>query len=287
MMVNIENSKIDKIEYIGKTVLQHGRNNSRVYLMKLDPDSDKKNVIDYIDRLCVENRYGKSFAKIRSADYPLFFLAGYRLEAYIPSFFRNGDDCIFACKYYDSERSVFIETEAGEAVAALLSGGKPPAGRAGKPGGFEIRKADKSDATPLADFYGIQFPNYPFPLSSAQYIAGTMKANVDYMIITDKGIITAAASAEKDLDELNAEMTDFAVSPEYRGYGLAGKLMNALEAYLKEGPVKTLYTIARLNSTAMNAVFKSSNYKYSGTLISNTNISTGIESMNVWYKHLS
>ncbi len=287
MMDNIENSKADIVEHIGKTVLQYGKNNNRVYLMKLDPESDKKNVIDYIDRICMEKRYGKSFAKIRSADYPLFLLAKYRLEAYIPSFFRNGDDCIFACKYYDSERSVFIETEAGEAIASLLSGVKNTAGRAGKPAEFEIRKADEPDIASLAGFYGSQFPNYPFPLSSAQYIAGTMKANVDYMIITDKGKVIAAASAEKDLDELNAEMTDFAVNPEYRGYGLAGKLMNALEAHLKDGPIKTLYTIARLNSTAMNAVFKSSNYKYSGTLINNTNISTGIESMNIWYKHLT
>jgi putative beta-lysine N-acetyltransferase len=284
-LVKIENSKTDIVEYIGKTSLQHGMNNNRVYLMKLDPDSNKKNVIDYIDKLCIENRYSKSFVKIRASDFPLFFPGGYRIEAYIPSFFRNGDDCIFACKYYDDERAVFIETKAGEAIASLLPGNKPHHGK-DKADKFEIRKADLSDIASLAYFYGEQFPNYPFPLSSPEYLEKTMRANVDYSVITDNGEIIASASAEKDMTELNAEMTDFAVMPGYRGYGLAGKLMVELETHLKSGPVKTLYTIARLNSPAMNAVFKSSGYKYSGTLINNTNISTGIESMNVWYKHL-
>ena len=287
MMDNIENSKTDIVEYIGKTILQYGKNNDRVYLMKLDPESDKKNVIDYIDSICMEKRFGKSFAKIRSADYPLFFLAEYSLRPISPLFSVTGM-IVSSHANIMIEKGLFLLKQKPERLLPLFFPGKqtPPAGPASLLQ-FEIRKADEPDIASLAGFYGIQFPNYPFPLSSAQYISVTMKTNVDYMIITDKGKIIAAASAEKDLDELNAEMTDFAVNPEYRGYGLAGKLMNALEAHLKNGPVKTLYTIARLNSAAMNAVFKSSNYKYSGTLINNTNISTGIESMNIWYKHLS
>jgi putative beta-lysine N-acetyltransferase len=114
-----------------------------------------------------------------------------------------------------------------------------------------------------------------------------MESNVDYFIIRENGKIIGAASGEKDVNELNAEITDFAVNPAYRGHGLAGLLMKAVESYLgSETDIKTLYTIARLNSPAMNAVFLKNSYSYSGTLLNNTNISTGIESMNVWYRHI-
>ncbi len=53
---------------------------------------------------------------------------------------------------------------------------------------------------------------------------------------------------------------------------------------MKAQDIKTLYTIARLNSPAMNKTFLRLNYTYSGTLIKNTNIAGKIESMNVYYK---
>jgi hypothetical protein len=37
----------------------------------------------------------------------------------------------------------------------------------------------------------------------------------------------------------------------------------------------------------MNITFAKNGYEYAGTLKNNTNISGNIESMNVWYKHLS
>ena len=276
----------DKIEYIGKTVIQHGKGNNRVYLMKLDMLSDKLQIIDYIGKLCREEGYTKSFVKIRASDFPLFFLRGYRMEAYIPDFFRNNDDCIFACRYFSEERALFAEIENGENLVSLLAVNENKRGKR-KADKFSEQKAVESDAEQLAGFYSSSFPNYPFPLSDSEYVLKTMKSNVDYFIIRDKGRIIAASSAEIDSSEINAEMTDFAVNPEYRGAGLAGMLLAVMEKHLKTGPVKTLYTIARLNSPAMNAVFMKSSYKYSGTLVNNTNISTGIESMNVWYKHIT
>ncbi|NJN26961.1 MAG: hypothetical protein HC819_13765 [Cyclobacteriaceae bacterium] len=42
----------DKLEVIGKSVIQHGPNNNRVYLMKLHPD-DLEGMIDYLFRLAI------------------------------------------------------------------------------------------------------------------------------------------------------------------------------------------------------------------------------------------
>jgi len=56
---------------------------------------------------------------------------------------------------------------------------------------------------------------------------------------------------------------------------------------MSELGIKTVYTIARLNSIPMNVTFLKRGYKYGGTLINNTNISGKIESMNVLYNYLS
>ena len=49
--------------------------------------------------------------------------------------------------------------------------------------------------------------------------------------------------------------------------------------------IDTFYTIARSVSFGMNITFAKMDYKYTGTLKNNTNISGNIESMNVWYKN--
>jgi len=59
-----------------------------------------------------------------------------------------------------------------------------------------------------------------------------------------------------------------------------------MEEVVKEEGFKTAYTIARSKSTGMNITFARAGYGYQGKLINNTNISSGIESMNVWSKAL-
>jgi putative beta-lysine N-acetyltransferase len=81
-------------------------------------------------------------------------------------------------------------------------------------------------------------------------------------------------------------MTDFATLPEYRSKGLASFLLMKMEEEMRRRGIITAYTIARAESYGMNIVFSKHGYAYAGTLVKNTNISKGIESMNVWYKAL-
>ena len=55
---------------------------------------------------------------------------------------------------------------------------------------------------------------------------------------------------------------------------------------MKDKDIKMAYTIARAVSYGMNITFCKRGYTFAGTLINNTNISGGIENMNVWYKAL-
>ena len=97
----------------------------------------------------------------------------------------------------------------------------------------------------------------------------------------------ALSSAEMDADARNAEMTDFATLPDYRGRGLATLLLEAMEAAMHDREMATAYTIARAPSFGMNITFARMGYRFAGRLINNTNIAGRFEDMNVWYKHLA
>ena len=81
-------------------------------------------------------------------------------------------------------------------------------------------------------------------------------------------------------------MTDFAVLPSERGKKLAMRLLQVMEDFLSAYKFRSFYTIARLKSLSMNKTFRNNGYRYSGTLINNTQIAGNIESMNVWYKQV-
>jgi putative beta-lysine N-acetyltransferase len=113
-----------------------------------------------------------------------------------------------------------------------------------------------------------------------------MNENVKYFGIYKNDKLIAASSVEVDRKNKNAEMTDFATDPEHQGNNLSLILLMEMEAEMRKQKIKTVYTIARAFSAAMNITFAKLDYKYSGTLINNTNIGGKIESMNVWYKSL-
>jgi lysine 2,3-aminomutase len=131
------------------------------------------------------------------------------------------------------------------------------------------------------------FKTYPFPILDALYLEKTMnEGSVIYFGIWDKGKLVALSSAEMDVPNRNAEMTDFAVLPQYRGHKLASFLLSKMEDEMKARHFNTLYTISRLNSPGITRTFINGGYHFSGILKNNTNISGQIESMNIFYKSL-
>ena len=138
----------------------------------------------------------------------------------------------------------------------------------------------------MARIYQEVFKSYPFPIHDPGYITRTMEEDVCYFGVKRGGKIIALASTEIDREGRNAEMTDFATLPDYRGNNLAQILLKAMEKEMRRLGIQTLYTIARLHSPAMNRTFLKQNYHYAGTLIRNTQIAGSVESMNVYYKHI-
>jgi putative beta-lysine N-acetyltransferase len=114
-----------------------------------------------------------------------------------------------------------------------------------------------------------------------------MAAHTRFFGIREKGRIAALGSCEMDPDHGAVEMTDFAVSPESRGRGLAGRLLAQMEAAMRREGMRLAFTISRSTSPAMNITFKRGGYRFAGALYNNTHIGGDIESMWVWYKRLA
>jgi len=280
----------DKIETIGHgSLIQHGKFNDRIYLMKL-AGKDCPEVLERLRSLAREHHYTKIFAKIPSSSAPFFFSDGYVMEAFVPGFYRRREAACFVSKYLDSDRLMEVEHGRLDELGTLLTHTMKSHSREPvqlKPAKkLKIRALDASHVKEIATIYREVFKSYPFPIHHPGYILKTMQENVSYFGIEKKGNLIALASAEVDTPESNAEMTDFATLPDYRGNNLATLLLSAMEKKMKKAGIKTLFTIARLNSPAMNKTFLKLQYSYSGTLVKNTNIAGNIESMNVYYKHI-
>jgi len=146
--------------------------------------------------------------------------------------------------------------------------------------------AHAGDAHDIAALYRQVFKTYPFPITDPDYIHESMQGTIRYFVIRKSRKLAAVASCEINYESKNAEVTDFATSPGFRGMGLAAHLLQAMETELKNEGILLAYTIARAISRPINSVFAGAGYQYAGLLANNTNICGTMESMNVWYRNL-
>lgn len=275
----------DKIEKIGKSVIQHGDMNKRIYIMKLD-ESDFPQILDTVDNLAKENEYTKIFAKVPAQFKERLANLGYVQEACIPNFYDGENDAVFMGKYFDETRKKEQHPDTVKRNLKIAEEKKDSPAKT-EHNGYEFAKLTPDDVQEAAKVYELVFKRYPFPIFDPVYLNNTMKSHIDYFCVRHQGKIIALASAEKDEAHSNAEMTDFATLPEYRGKGLASELLKRMETEMKIQGIKTMYTIARAMSAGMNVTFAKAGYEYCGTLINNTHIYSGLESMNIWYKPVS
>jgi beta-lysine N6-acetyltransferase len=277
----------DVMEKLGQSLIQHGADSDRIYLMKLDP-SDMSTIIARMERLAKANDYGKLFCKVPDSAVAAFAQAGYREEARIPRFFDGHTDVAFMSRFRITERSQISDEQRVAIEQALeVAEQKRDASAVRLETDCHIRRLDENDMSQLAALYRAVFRSYPFPIFDEGYLRQTMATHIRYFGAFDSNRLAAASSAETDPEARNAEMTDFATDPDHRKKGLAVQLLRAMESDVKETGFATLYTIARAVSVGMNVTFARCGYQFGGTLINNTQISGNIESMNVWYKNLA
>jgi putative beta-lysine N-acetyltransferase len=268
-----------------KSVLSHDSESNRVYLMHLHPD-DFPGIIPELESLVKLHKYTKLFAKVPSRFAPAFLDAGYCIEASIPRFFKGVEDVFFLVKYYDENRRLPEPGLLQDLQQLMLMPRNTSLPTLAED--FRLRQLESIDAPAMVEVFNEVFESYPFPIFETGFLIKSMLDDgTRYYGIFDKDKLVAVSSAECDDVEANAEMTDFAVLPGYRGKRFAVHLLHFMEQELKKADFHTVYTISRLHSLSMNKTFYNRGYSYSGTLLKNTQIAGKIESMNVWYKQLS
>lgn len=276
----------DRIEKFNKSTIQHGKNNNRIYLMKLDK-ADEGLILAKLDQMAEAEGYTKIVAKVPDWACGMFSQYGYQTECSIPGFYKGEDTAHFMSRFTGQDRGM-VNQETKNMIDTNISiadSKKDDQKEIILPQGFTIRQLVEEDVHSLVELYKAVFQVYPFPIFDVDYIRSTMKDHIQYFGVFAGGILYAASSAEVDHEGKNAEMTDFARHPDCGGgLNLSYLLLSHMEQAMKVQNIKTLYTIARAYSPGMNATFARLHYTLAGTLINNTLISEGIESMNVWYK---
>jgi len=276
----------DRIERLGNSLIQHGKSNDRVYLMKLK-DADVPRVIEGIEALAEENAYSKIFAKIPVRVSNDFLEAAYEIEASVPNFFGGREDGLFIGKYLaEWRREDEAEALADQVLHASFEKAEDGGGCQPLPAHSELREMTVADTQAMAAFYSEVFDTYPFPIFDPAYLEETMASHIRYFGVLSGGAIRALASSETEPSQKHVEMTDFATLPPERGKGLAATLLGHMEDAMRGDGFATAYTIARAESFGMNIAFAKCGYTFGGRLTNNTNIGGHLESMNVWYKSL-
>lgn len=300
----------DTVERLGPALIQHGPLSDRIYVMKLAA-ADAPRVIPRVDALAADLGYGKIVAKCPGPAVTELVERGYHVEAEVPRFFGPDTSGAFVGKFLDPERAVEPRMERiREVLAAARTRPASEEGGAASPGGstvaasaggseevavltvaaegeaLALREGRPADAEAIASCYREVFESYPFPIHDPEHIREAMRVGTRFFTVWDGDDLVAASSMEDGGAPGTLEMTDFATLPDYRGLGLARRLLVRMERAAAFGGTRTAYTIARALSFGMNITFGRCGYTYAGTLINNTQIADSIESMNVWYRHL-
>ncbi|TAJ44967.1 putative beta-lysine N-acetyltransferase [Methanofollis fontis] len=271
----------DTVTRIGDSLLQHGPANRRVYLMHL-AQGDEGEMPARLISLAQEKGYTKVIARIPAGACDPFYAAGFHLEAAIPGLYGGEEDGCFAALFLDPGRS----TDPKVTVERSLLGSGERERSVAIPEGCRIREAGPADADAVADLYAGTFETYPFPIDDPAYLRRAMADHVRFFVAEADDGIVAASSAEIDPEGRNAEMTDLAVRPAWRGRGLSSALLQRMERAARDEGIRTAYTIARAAWYPVNRLFAGAGYRYSGTLINNTQICGRCESMHVWHRRL-
>lgn len=274
----------DVMEKVGGSLIQHGPDNDRVYLMKLD-SAETERVLDRIERLVEAGGYSKVFAKVPASTAPCFLEKGYVEEARVPGLFKGNEDGVFMSCFRTPARAECTQPEVFPLLEKIRRKA-PLAQLKPLPDEVRLRAAAESDLPEMAEIYRQVFESYPFPIHDPDYLQETMESHVDYFVAESGGRLLGVSSAEKDVAQANVEMTDFAVLPAVRGTGMALHLLERMEQAMRGQGIQTAFTIARACSPGMNSTFVRLGYAYGGSLINNTQICGRLETMHVWHKPL-
>lgn len=256
-------------------------NNSRIKIINCDNTSIEAllNIINF----ALEENLGKIICNCHYKYLKTFLEAGFQLEGIIDGYF-NGIDAICMSYFLDETRQSIEDNSVKNSILNQSLNSKKSYIPSSK---YYIRTAEESDIKEMIELFSNIFSTYPSSIYDEDYLKETMKKKVLYKIAIDDKKIVAIASADMDIENLNAEITDCATDPSYRGKGILSDIIYSLESELRNRKFKTLYSLCRAINPGINFALKKHNYTFRGRLIKNCNICGNFEDMNIWIKNIS
>ena len=260
--------------------------NKRITVYDFSPGlaNGVEEMVQIVTEKALEYELDKIWLKSRAKWEEEFVRSKMKLEASIPGYYGGNETALVLAKYLSEQREVPSKSSNKNHAIELVYDALEGTHKSLIPSGIVLRRAQAINCQDLASLYGKVFATYPFPIFNSDFLKLTMEQNVYYILAWYNEEVVAAASAEINTLDKNAEVTDFAVLPKWRGKGLASCLLEHMEDVLKNKGIRCLYTIARSSSIGMNKVFANFGYGFRGVLVNNCNISGGFEDMNVWSK---
>lgn len=210
--------------------------------------------------------------------------AGFVLEGKITGFF-NGKDAYCYSYYIDPVRSRSLHLEEEDRILRDVTGKRALGKNESKlPSGYILREVWEDDVDGLVNLYRNVFVSYPNPLFNPGYILDAMKDKVYFLAVFKNNVPVSVGSAEMDLINRNAEITDLATHSDTRGLGLVTAIIKVLEKEMCERRLNCLYSLCRAGVPGVNRALYKLGYCYEGRLINNCHIGGRFEDMNIWVK---
>lgn len=269
---------------IGRTEIYMDYANKRVVIIELNNISVQN--IKRIIHFSSKEHFGKIICKCDYISFETFIEAGFILEGKIKGYFK-GEDGFYMSYFISSDRKICSSFSQKELLVKECLEVKDTFIYTGSRSIYAIRDAVENDIQEMIRLFSTVFSTYPSPVYDEEYLRKTMQEKVLYKIAIHDGKIVGVASADMDKENLNAEITDCATYPDYRGRGILSDIFYALELELKNRGFITLYSLSRAINPGINIVLSKHNYEFTGRLINNCNICGTFEDMNIWVKNIN
>lgn len=238
---------------------------------------------DYLIQMAREQGMSKAVITARGTDWSNFLTRGYTHEGTVERFYHGMPGHIMAYFLTGERQSTDRLEEKQELLQSLL---EQPAGQGEvppMPEGYGLTVAGPDLAADLAAVYDQVFETYPSPLTDPEYIRELIESGDGLFIaVLADGQITSAAAAEIDRAAGNAEITNCATLPDFRGEGLMSILIDALHQEMERQQISCLYSMARALSPGMNRALLRFGYTFRGRLVNHVHIGGGYEDLNLW-----
>ncbi|NRY62422.1 putative beta-lysine N-acetyltransferase [Clostridium beijerinckii] len=215
-----------------------------------------------------------------------FINAGFNSEGKISGYFK-GNDAFCMSYFINSDRKVCSNFARKELLIKECQNVKNTYAHQKNNLGYLIRNANRNDIKEMIDLFSTVFLTYQSPIYDEEYLKQTMNDKVLYKVAVYNGKIISIASADMNKENLNAEITDCATHPSYRGIGILSNIIYSLESDLKTKGFVCLYSLSRSVNPSINFVLSKHNYNFAGRLVNNCNICGTFEDMNLWVKNIN